>query len=204
MQTVAVTVLLAALASARSVEPRTATCVRTVTAVAGDSCRTVAQRCGESVDELLSHNRANLCSTMQIGEQLCCQTIERRAAANECRTIRADNGDGCASLAQKCGISGPDFTRYNGAEICSRLTIGQAVCCSEGELPDTRPQPNPDGSCQSVTLQSGDSCWEIMTKYGITEQDLNDFNKDNAAWDGCSTLLVGERVCISKGTPPSQ
>ena len=71
----------------------------------------------------------------------------------ECRTIKVISGDGCGSLAERCGISPADFTKYNSydKDLCSTLKVGQIVCCSAGTLPDIRPKPKPDGECFSYT-----------------------------------------------------
>jgi hypothetical protein len=70
-----------------------------------------------------------------------------------CRTIQAVFGDGCPSLATKCGISGADFTRFNpSSTLCSSLKVGQHVCCSAGTLPDFTPKPNGDGSCATYVV----------------------------------------------------
>lgn len=53
--------------------------------------------------------------------------LVRRA---DCKTQTVVAGDGCASLAKRCGISAADFTKYNpDSKLCSSLQIGQRVCC---------------------------------------------------------------------------
>jgi hypothetical protein len=72
--------------------------------------------------------------------------LTRRA---ECRMIRVDNGDGCASLAARCGISGLDFMKFSPkpSNLCSILVKGMPVCCSAGDLPDIKPKLDADGTC---------------------------------------------------------
>lgn len=61
----------------------------------------------------------------------------------DCKTQTVASGDGCGSLASKCGISASDFTKYNSdPKLCSGLAPGQRVCCSAGTLPDIRPKPD--------------------------------------------------------------
>ncbi len=124
--------------------------------------------------------------------------------AAECTTITVKAGDGCFSLSQACGISGDDFTKFNpGKDLCATLVPGQKVCCTAGDLPDSTPKPNPDGSCKTYTVVAGDSCWEIGTKFGVGVTQLEAFNKENAAWKGCSNLWVGAVICVSEGTVPA-
>jgi hypothetical protein len=42
-----------------------------------------------------------------------------------CNTIAVQSGDGCASLAARCGISGNTFMSYNPGLDCSKLVIDQ-------------------------------------------------------------------------------
>lgn len=122
---------------------------------------------------------------------------------SECRMIQVDPGDGCTSLAAKCGISGDAFTRYNPApNFCATLQPHQRVCCSVGALPDSIPIPNADGSCVTYTVQANDNCAGIAAANSLTVDQLIDFNKNTWAWNGCSPIWVGTIVCLSSGTPP--
>ncbi|KAM6509638.1 hypothetical protein FALCPG4_017287 [Fusarium falciforme] len=121
-----------------------------------------------------------------------------------CTTRKVISGDSCGSLATKCGISGADFTKYNSydKELCSKLVEGQVVCCSSGSLPDLRPKPKADGECFSYTTQKDDSCSKIAAANGLKATDLDGFNKETWGWNGCKNLLIGQTICLSKGTPP--
>ncbi|KAL4982965.1 hypothetical protein BDW68DRAFT_191715 [Aspergillus falconensis] len=113
------------------------------------------------------------------------------ARASECRTEVVGDGDSCAVLAERCGISGADFTKYNADKgLCSSLAPGQHVCCSSGDLPDFRPRPNDDGSCATTIRRP------------LTNDEIEEFNKDTWGWNGCKNILAGSVICISKGTPP--
>ncbi|KAJ7478896.1 hypothetical protein FB451DRAFT_1395510 [Mycena latifolia] len=85
------------------------------------------------------------------------------------------SGDGCASLAARCGISAADFTWFNPSPtLCSTLTPGQKVCCSTGGLPV--PVKKSDGSCANYTVVSGDSCNSIALSNSITVANLTTWN----------------------------
>jgi hypothetical protein len=125
-------------------------------------------------------------------------------ARADCRVIQVVSGDGCASLATKCGISGNDFTMYNSynSNLCSTLKLKQYVCCSSGSLPDMRPQPNSDGTCRAYTVQKDDGCWAIADSFGITQSAIEEFNKQTWGWAGCASLMQNQVLCISTGVPP--
>ena len=43
----------------------------------------------------------------------------------DCKTIAVQSGDGCASLAARCGLSGNTFMFYNPKLDCSKLVVDQ-------------------------------------------------------------------------------
>ncbi|ERS96164.1 hypothetical protein HMPREF1624_07700 [Sporothrix schenckii ATCC 58251] len=121
----------------------------------------------------------------------------------DCTTVQVVYGDGCGTLATKCGISGADFTKYNpGATFCSDLKPGQHVCCSAGTLPDFAPKPNADGSCYAYTVQANDNCATIGASFDLTNDQIEGFNNDTWGWQGCGNVLLGAVICLSKGSPP--
>lgn len=121
----------------------------------------------------------------------------------ECKTEKVQDGDSCAAIASRCGISGADFTKYNSAKgFCSKLKPGQHVCCSSGTLPDFSPKPHKDGSCATTTVGDGESCSTIAAANGITEKDIDGFNKKTWGWTGCKNIFKNSVICVSKGSPP--
>lgn len=118
-----------------------------------------------------------------------------------CTTIQVEAGDSCPSLAQRCGITPAQFTQYNpSSKVCN--TAGGHVCCSAGSLPSYAPPPQSDGTCATYTTQMGDDCSTIAATYSLTQDDLNNFNKNTWGWSGCSPLGTGITICLSKGNPP--
>jgi chitinase len=143
--------------------------------------------------------------TIQNGQPPQNQTLKRSIILPraECKPIQAVPGDGCWTLAQRCGIQQPDFEKYNSRvnNLCGSIQDKQWFCCSAGDLPDMSPKPNPDGSC--VAFQLGQElCWDLMQKYYLTEDMINQRNKNTWAWEGCGSLKPGQIICLSTGTPP--
>jgi len=68
------------------------------------------------------------------------------------------------------------------------------VCCSSGTLP-----PNADGTCQTRTIVSGDSCSTLAAKCGITPAQFTTLNPSTTL---CSTLAPGGIVCCGRGNLP--
>lgn len=127
--------------------------------------------------------------------------LDRRAL---CRDIQVANGDSCAKLATRCGITGANFEKYNSKtpNLCSTLKVKQWVCCSTGDLPDHTPQPSADGTCYTYTIQADDGCWAIGDSVGITTDKIVEYNKQTWGFAGCDALQKGQKICLSKGNPP--
>nr|XP_036590015.1 glycoside hydrolase family 18 protein [Colletotrichum truncatum]KAF6802020.1 glycoside hydrolase family 18 protein [Colletotrichum truncatum] len=136
--------------------------------------------------------RARLTSLLSLG---------RRA---DCRTIQVNSGDGCGSLAKRCGISGPNFEKYNKkTNLCSTLQVGQHVCCSSGSLPNLVPKPQPNGICANIRVGNGDFCAKIAAAHQLTVKQVENFNlKKTWGWGGCDALQPGMKICLSSGDAP--
>ncbi|KAH8430878.1 uncharacterized protein LDX57_008542 [Aspergillus melleus] len=124
---------------------------------------------------------------------------QRRAT---CETIQVASGDSCGSLAEECGITGAKLEKYNpDKNPCSILSVGQYVCCISGDLPDLTPKPEPDGTCASVLVESGEYCSTIAAANSISAEDLEDFNKNTWGWAGYDHLQPQQRICLSESDP---
>lgn len=123
--------------------------------------------------------------------------------SNQCRTIKVAHGDGCGSLAARCGISGHQFTKYNPQKnLCSSLVSGQEVCCSPGSLPNLSHPMNADGTCYTYKVTSSDTCSSLAVSNGITKSDIEKYNQNTWGWMGCKILMAGQNICLSPGKPP--
>ncbi|KAJ5947147.1 Glycoside hydrolase superfamily [Penicillium verhagenii] len=119
-------------------------------------------------------------------------------------TVQVVSGNCYDSLASECGITEANFLDYNNVtnSDCDTLVIGEHFCCSAGTLPDYAPQVQSDGTCATYTIQSGDNCETIAASYGLTMDELEDFNDDTWGWAGCSPLYANTIICLSEGTAP--
>lgn len=130
------------------------------------------------------------------------QQSHRLHARADCRTIEAEEGDGCESLAKRCDISQKELTKFNSAEkFCNNIIVGQQVCCSAGELPDLSPKPDDDGNCATYTIKEDDDCATIATKNHMKKEVIEKVNGDTWGWTGCSHLQPNQRICLSEGDP---
>ncbi|RXW14220.1 hypothetical protein EST38_g11635 [Candolleomyces aberdarensis] len=125
------------------------------------------------------------------------------AFAADCRvaTVGSPHSN-CWDIATAAGISTTQLSSFNPGLDCGKLQPGQRLCISSGTLPNISPKPNPDGSCATHTVAPGTWCALIATQYGITEADIERFNKNTYKWKGCSSLQANAIICVSSGTPP--
>jgi GH18 family chitinase len=126
------------------------------------------------------------------------------SVAATCNFITQQPGQYCHDLAVRCKISDADFFKYNPniKSDCSNLSAGSKVCCNAGGL---APPPNSDGSCATYKVNQGDNCGAIGGQYGLTIDQINNFNFKNSTsfggtwgFQGCQNLQIGY-ICISKG-----
>ncbi|KAI1177579.1 glycoside hydrolase family 18 protein [Nemania sp. FL0916] len=186
-----------------------ATC-KTTTVHSGDGCDAVAKRCGITTANLQKYNPAkNFCTTLVPDQVVCCSSgtlpdpIPPANSDGTCKTKSVVSGDSCASMATKCGLKPADFTTLHPAStFCSTLQVGQRVCCTRGKLPDIAPKPGSDGSCAAYAVQKGDGCSVIAISHGITQANIETYNKKTWGWNGCAALVPGQKICLSTGTPP--
>jgi LysM repeat protein len=72
--------------------------------------------------------------------------------------------------------------------VCLLSQVGQVVCIK------------PTSTCaQTYTVVSGDTCYAIYTKYGLTEAEFLALNPSI----NCGSLQVGQVVCVGSGIPPT-
>jgi hypothetical protein len=53
--------------------------------------------------------------------------------------------------------------------------------------------------CKTTMVQAGDGCWAVANRCGISQTDLEKYNRANL----CTTLIQDEMVCCGSGTLPS-
>ncbi|KAJ5751129.1 class v protein [Penicillium manginii] len=122
--------------------------------------------------------------------------------ANTCTSKQVVLGDSCPGLATECGITASDFTRYNPKLPCNNLPEGQHVCCTAGDLPDYSLKPDSDGNCAKHMIALGDVCSVLAAQYGVTVEDIENWNNNTWAWNGCGNMQPDNWMCLSSGWPP--
>lgn len=128
------------------------------------------------------------------------RSLEARAT---CKYTQVKAGDGCWALAKRCGISEKDLSKYNPTpKFCDTLARDQYVCCSAGTLPDFSPKPGADGSCAVYQIKKDDTCAAVAKAHSTDVKRIESVNGNTWGWAGCKRLMVGQKICLSKGDPP--
>jgi chitinase len=130
-------------------------------------------------------------------------TKTRRAAhSGQCHQVQAVHGDTIQSIATRCFISIGELRDFNHLPAEWKPAMHQWLCCSSGGLSRREaPKPRPDGTCVSYVITNHDDCSKIQANYGISKQEIYDYNKETWAWAGCDGILPGQRICVGPGTP---
>ncbi|KAL2118935.1 hypothetical protein VTJ04DRAFT_5894 [Mycothermus thermophilus] len=127
------------------------TCV-TQQVLAGDGCATLANRCQITQNKLIERNRNNLCSTLTVGEYVCCTSGElpdfspKPNADGSCFSYMVQPGDTCYDIAQAYYVTAQQIEDRNhntwGWYGCSMLMVGNNICLSTGDPPMPAPLEN--------------------------------------------------------------
>ncbi|CAG5181777.1 uncharacterized protein ALTATR162_LOCUS9829 [Alternaria atra] len=165
---------------------------------AGEAWMQVTLRVPTPIDSWLN-NATNMTSGPETKSPTHFTARSYLSARADCKTITVQSGDGCVTVANRCGISQANLEKYNRAKLCTTLVKDEKVCCSSGTLPSTLPSGNSDGTCKTRPVVSGDTCASLASKCGISAAE---FTQVNTKTNLCSSLAPGQQVCCSSGKMP--
>ncbi|KAJ3295139.1 hypothetical protein HDU76_006884, partial [Blyttiomyces sp. JEL0837] len=185
----------------------------TDTILSGDTCDAIASRNDLTTSMLLSINTfQNLqCGTLNLfpGTRVCVSQgklppppLPPGNNDGTCIEVTVAKDQTCDVIAAANHITTEALVYANTGLNCNSLILGQYLCVSKGHPVDHKPKPNPDGSCYAHTVVDGDSCTALQMKYTLTQSDIDGFNTKVFKYHGCTTLWVGDVICLSSGTPP--
>ncbi|CBF79744.1 hypothetical protein AN7613.2 [Aspergillus nidulans FGSC A4] len=131
-------------------------------------------------------------------------TLIRPSLEYTCKKEAVREGDTCATLAKRCGVSGLEFMKYNPKrQLCAWLRPGEEVCCSGKNWTKGKPAINRDGSCAAYLTGNNDTCASIAHAHNMEVEKIRYYNDGRTwGWTGCDQLQSGLRICLSDGYPP--
>ena len=128
----------------------------TIQVVAGDSCASLATKCGISGATFTQYNPSStLCSTLQPFQHVCCSAgtlpdfAPKPNADGSCASYDVKTDDSCAAIAAAHSLTVTQLTSFNsqtwGWNGCTNLWVGVRLCLSSGSPP--MPAPVTDVVC---------------------------------------------------------
>ncbi|KAJ5591614.1 Peptidoglycan-binding Lysin subgroup [Penicillium hispanicum] len=134
-----------------SIQKRSATCP-TIRVISGDTCATLADRCGITMAELNTYNTRLSCSSLSPESHVCCSLEESPSAPPTpdsdglCYNYTIQAYDTCSEIAKTYDITEAEIGSYNsrtwGWNGCQHLEQGDFICLSTGEPPMPVALPN--------------------------------------------------------------
>lgn len=115
----------------------------------GDGCWALADRCKITQDTLVSRNRPDLCSTLEIDEHVCCSKgplpdfSPKPNADGSCFSYTVKKDDNCWDIGKAHYVTSDQIGERNtetwGWMGCSHLVVGNNICLSTGSPPMPAP-----------------------------------------------------------------
>jgi len=159
---------------------------------AGDTCASLA---GYSSTYFYQQNTGINCNNLQVGQSVCLPYGSNYGTTtgynSGCQNYQIRSGDTCANLAAQAGVSLYEFNNLNGYLNCNNLQVGQSVCVPFGNAGSNMIGYSYGNRCygKQYTVQNGDTCWAIATRYGTTVEQLQSCTGLN-----CNNLAVGQVI----------
>lgn len=206
---------------------------RTIQVVFGDTCDSLAAKCGISGNDFNKYNTIpNLCSTLAVAQHVCCSSgtlpdfAPKPNEDGSCATYTVQEGEGCSTIAANFAITTANLDTFNKntwrwPTCAGIIDRDQVICISEG----TPPMPatvdgtvcgpqvpgttRPSGTFDLSTLNPCplNVCCDIWGQCGATMEFCNDTRHGGAP----GTAAPGSNGCISNcgtdivsGNPPAQ
>jgi len=144
----------------------------TYTVKRGDTLYSIARDYGVSINDILDFNQLPT-TVLSIGQQL---LIPTEITEVEGITYTVVAGDSLYSIAQRYSVSVNDIINANNL-TSNVLQIGeQLIIPTSGETPPSDIPSIPNDDEITYVVQSGDSLYSIAKRYGITANELKEYN----------------------------
>lgn len=182
-------------------------CDNTYTVKPADDCYDLAAAYGTTVGQILALNPAlNRFCDLSAGQTICLPL-----PCTQYYTVQA--GDTCYKIDTTFGITFAQFQEWNPNAInadCTNLNIGQVVCVSTSNAttstsvsssvtsftPTASASPSSVPCAEHYTVQAGDSCYVVDTRYGLSFAQLQALNPGVINTD-CTNLDIGQVICVA-------
>ena len=145
----------------------------TYTVQSGDTLSGIAQKFGVTVQELCDWNNISNPNYIYVGEVLRVSgntgSTSSTSTSSSVQTYTVQSGDTLSGIAAKFGVTVQDLCNWNNISDPNKIYVGEVLRVSGNTSSSTTNR-------QTYTVQSGDTLSGIAAKYGVTVQDLCDWN----------------------------
>lgn len=146
----------------------------------GDSLWKIANKYNTTVEKLKSVNNLKT-NTLSVGQKLVIPSISISPEVSD--TYIVQKGDNLWSIANKFNMTVSELKNLNNLTN-NLLSIGQVLKIKDSS----------NNGKTTYTVQKGDSLWVIANKYGITTEELKNYNKLTS-----NLLSIGQVLKIPQG-----
>ena len=146
----------------------------------GDSLWKIANKYNTTVEKLKSANNLKT-NTLSVGQKLVIPSISVSPEVSD--TYIVQKGDSLWSIANKFNMTVSELKNLNNLTN-NLLSIGQVLKIKNSS----------NNGKTTYTVQKGDSLWVIANKYGITTEELKNYNKLTS-----NLLSIGQVLKIPQG-----
>jgi len=155
----------------------------TYTVSKGDSLWSIAKKFNVSVEELKAAN--NLSSNLlNIGQSLVIPSQEEQPIPGEYTVYVVKSGDTLYQIANRYDITVNDLIEYNNLSS-TNLIIGQQLLIPAITIDDSQ--------YDTYIVKSGDTLYQIASRYGISVNELMDINNLSS-----NVLSIGQKILVPK------
>ncbi|KAI3545124.1 hypothetical protein CABS03_14973 [Colletotrichum abscissum] len=186
------------------------TCI-TRQAVSGDSCASLAAKCGISPADFTKYNSydKSLCSKLVPGQHVCCRRLPdlrpKPGKDGVCHVYTTNGGDTCSTIAAAHGLEASDIEKFNKKTWnfpgCKNLWAHIKICLSKGDppmpaeiaVPGTK-RPKRGTDLADLNPCPLNACCNIWGNCGVTAEFCTESGSESGA---PGTAAPGENGCIS-------
>ena len=169
---------------------------QTYTVQSGDTLSGIAARFGVTVQELCDWNNISNPNYIYVGEMLKLSggSTSSNSSSSNPTTYTVQSGDTLSGIAQKFGVTVQELCDWNNISNPNYIYVGEVLRVSgnTGSTSSTSTSSN----AQTYTVQSGDTLSGIAAKFGVTVQDLCNWNNISDP----NKIYVGEVLRVSGNT----
>ena len=174
---------------------------QTYTVQSGDTLSGIAARFGVTVQELCNWNNISNPNCIYVGEvlKLSGGSTSSNSSSSNPTTYTVQSGDTLSGIAQKFGVTVQELCDWNNISNPNYIYVGEVLRVSGNTGSTSSTSTSTSSNAQTYTVQSGDTLSGIAAKFGVTVQDLCNWNNISDP----NKIYVGEVLRVSGNTSSS-